>query len=198
MSGRFLFLKNTVGTPGAIAAPPNGHEIAVLEQPAFTPDALETVCGLLLGQHLDEYHLGTLRPGLDAFLARGGAVATMGPIAVPYMSILRPHRPEGSGRRDDWILEIAGDHPIVDGVSAGDITFRKGVVGFWARGSIAPPDDARIVTRFAATGAPADWVWHGPQGAKLFVHPGNDVWGYAQEPNSSARIFAQLLDWMAA
>lgn len=197
MTGRFLFLKNTVGTPGAIAAPPGGHAVTILEQADFSPKALRGVDGLLLGQHLDEFHLAGFRDELDGYLAQGGAIAVMGPVAVPYLRGLCAHRAQGEGRRDDWLLEMAEDHPVTRGVAADDLTFRKGVVGFWARGTIAAPAGAQILTRFAATGAPADWVWTG-SGGKLFVHPGNDVWGYTSDPNSSARVFAQLLDWMAA
>ena len=198
MSGRFLFLKNTVDTPGAIAEPPNGHQITILDQYSFDPAALRNVDGLLLGQHLDERHLGAFRISLDAFLDQGGRVAVMGPIVLPFMTCLVPHRPEGDGHREDWLLEVANDHPVSKGVSADDLTYRKGVVGFWARGCIAPPTEAVILTQFQKTGAPVDWVWDSGTGGKLFVHPGNDVWGYAKEPNTSAQVFPQLLDWMAA
>jgi len=198
MSGRFLFLKNTVGTPEAIAAPPAGHRIDFLDQYAFTPDALTGMDALLLGQHLDEHHLGGFRTALDGFLDGGGGIAVMGPVARPFLTVLSPHLAIGNGHRDDWVLKNAADHPLMDGVDAQDLTWRKGVVGFWARGTIAPHPSATVLTRFAATGAVADWVWVTPRGGKLFVHPGNDVWGYAGEPNTSARVFPQLLDWMTA
>lgn len=198
MRGHFLFLKNTVGTPTAMSHPPKGHGITVLEQPEFSADALNGMTGLLLGQHLDEHHLRAFRPTLDAYLEGGGAVATMGPIAQPFLSILHAHKTVGEGRKSDWMLQIANDHPIVAGVAAPDLSLRKGVVGFWARGTITPPKGAVILTFFTSSGDPADWAWQGTGGGKLFVHPGNDVWGYAAEPNSSARVFPQLLDWMAA
>lgn len=198
MSGRFLFPKNTVGTPKAITDPPNGHRIDIIDQYKFTPGALSDTQALLLGQHLDEHHLQGMHPALDAFLIEGGGIAIMGPVALPPITFLSPHRIAGHGHRDDWILEMAHDHPVMEGVAVDDLTFRKGVVGFWARGTITPHENAQVLTRFATTGAAADWVWESGKGGKLFVHPGNDVWGYASEPNSSARVFPQLLDWLAA
>ena len=196
MSGRFLFLQNTVGLPTAIADPPIGHEIAVLDQYALSPKNLDGIDGLLLGQHLDERHLTEHRDTLDAYLEQGGAIAVMGPVALPFLTHLAPHEPVGTGRRDDWLLELGAAHPIMAGVDPDDLTYRKGVVGFWARGSIAPPDGAHALTRFTASGVVADWAWSPPAGGRLFVHPGNDVWGYAGDGTTAARVFPQLLDWM--
>jgi len=198
MSGRFLFLKNTVGTPKAISAPPGAHRIDILDQYAFTPDALTGKDAILLGQHLDEHHLSGFKAILDGFFEDGGGIAVMGPVARPFLTVLSPHLAVGNGQRDDWVLENAADHPLMHEVDAHDLTYRKGVVGFWARGTIAPHPGATVLTRFAATGAVADWAWEKENGGRLYVHPGNDVWGYAGEPNSSARVFPQLLDWMAA
>lgn len=196
MSGRFLFLQNTVGVPGAITAPPNGHEIVILDQYELAPASLSQIDGLLLGQHLDERHLAEHRSMLDAYLAQGGAIAVMGPVALPCLTHLTPHQPVGTGRRDDWLLEMGSVHPVTAGVDPDDLTYRRGVVGFWARGSIAPPDGAQVLTRFAASGVVADWAWSPRGGGRLYVHPGNDVWGYAGDGTSAARVFPQLLDWM--
>ncbi|MEM9973276.1 MAG: hypothetical protein AAF771_03780 [Pseudomonadota bacterium] len=198
MRGRVLFLKNTVGTPRAILKPPGGHRIDIVDQYDLTPEVLEGTKVLLLGQHLDEHHLKGMQGFLEVFLEKGGGIAVMGPIAQRLLPVLSPHRPVGSGRRGDWILEIAEAHPVMAGVRAKDLTYRKGVVGFWARGTIPPCADAKILTRFAASEAAADWLWESVRGGKLFVHPGNDVWGYVDEPNTSALVFPQLLDWMAA
>lgn len=196
MSGRFLFLQNTVGLPPAITDPPNGHEIVILDQYAFAPASLDGIEGLLLSQHLDERHLTEHRDTLDTYLGEGGAVAVMGPVALPFLTYLTPHEPVGTGRRDDWLLELGSAHPIMAGVDPDDLIYRKGVVGFWARGTIAPPDDAEALTRFPTSGLVADWAWSRPAGGRLFVHPGNDVWGYAGDGTSAARVFSQLLDWM--
>ncbi|MEM9754357.1 MAG: hypothetical protein AAF914_00105 [Pseudomonadota bacterium] len=198
MTPRFLFLQNTVGVPPGLQRCAGAAEITVIDQYDFTPDALTDHQGLLISQHIDELHLRDIRDELDAFLARGGAIAVMGPVAMPYLTQLSPHQTEGTGPAKDWVLEMAGAHPVMAGVTADDISYRKGVVGFWARGRIAPIEGAAVVTRFSASGAPADWAWEAASGGKLFVHPGNDVWGYAAETTSAARVFPQMLAWMAA
>lgn len=54
------------------------------------------------------------------------------------------------------------------------------------------------LTRFARSGRGVDLAWQRPGGGRLFLHPGNDVWGYAFDPTPAARVFPQLLAWMEA
>ncbi len=194
--GGLLFLKNTVATPKGIAQARAEHGIRVLDQYAFTPRDLEGAAGLLLSQHVDERHLSEHRAALEGFLARGRAIAINGPFVLPALGVLAPYEPVGDGSAEPWALELASPHPITEGVRAEDLTFRRGVVGFWGRGTSKPPRDAVVLTRYGRSGSPADWVWRAPGGGRLFVHPGNDVWGWATRSTSAARVFPQLLGWM--
>ncbi|MEM1416297.1 MAG: hypothetical protein AAGH15_15420, partial [Myxococcota bacterium] len=166
---RFLFLQNTVALARSIAEPPPGTAIRVIDQYAFRPEDLADVAGVLFCQHLDERHLGERRAVWDAFLSRGGALAVNGPFARPFLSALAPYRPSGDGSAAGWMLELAEAHPITAGVAAKDLSYRRGVVGFWARGGSTPPNGARVLTRFVATGGVADWAWVAPGGGRLFV-----------------------------
>lgn len=195
---RFLYLLNTVGTPAHIGQPPGGHEIRVVDQYAFAPDDLVGVDGLLLSQHLDETHLSEERSRLQDFVAGGGVVSLNGPVATPFLDPPGAYHALPTQAARDWVLEICDPHPITRGVTAEDLTARKGVIGFWARGSFDAPSDAVVLTRFAASQKPADWLWISPEGGALLVHPGNDIWGYAGDDSSARPLFAQFLDWVRA
>ncbi|MEM9691922.1 MAG: hypothetical protein AAGA56_05225 [Myxococcota bacterium] len=195
---RFLFLQNTVALAKSIAVPPPPFEITVVPQYAFNATHLVGAAGVLFCQHLDERHLAEHRSVWAAYLADGGTLALNGPVARPFVDgLVAAYRPVG-GDVAGWLLDLAAPHPIFAGVTAADISWRRGVVGFWARGCFAPPDDAEVLTRFRASGEPADWTWSPPGGGRLFVHPGNNVWGFSREPSSAARVYPQLLQWMAS
>ncbi|MEM6635787.1 MAG: hypothetical protein AAF667_07850 [Pseudomonadota bacterium] len=196
--GRFLYLLNTVGTPKFIADPPRGHTITVVDQYEFERSDLDGVDGLLLSQHLDETHLGELRVTLAAFLDDGGTVSLNGPISKPFLDPPGAYHGLPTQAARDWLIEMDTLHPITRGVRAEDLSMRMGVIGFWARGYFEAPSNAVVLTRFAVSGKPADWVWRSPGGGALLVHPGNDIWGYAGDDTTARPFFAQFLDWAGA
>ena len=196
--GAFLFLQNTVGCPKAVSEPPDGHAIAIIDQYALGAGIPDGVDGLLLSQHLDERHLSENAPLLETFLDRGGAIVLNGPVARCCVTGLSPHEALPASAPSDWHLELAEPHPVTDGVAAEDLTFRRGVVGFWARGTLPPPTGSIVLTRFARSGRPADYIWHRPSGGRVLVHPGNDLWGYAGGGTSAARVYPQVLNWIGA
>ncbi|MEM0937111.1 MAG: hypothetical protein AAGJ91_14560 [Pseudomonadota bacterium] len=194
---RFVYLLNTVGPPRSIAEPPDGHLTSIVDQYDLDAVVLEGAQGVLLSQHLDERHLGEHAALLRGFLERGGAVVLNGPVARPYLDPPGAYTPLAATGARDWLLEIGAAHPIMTGVRAEELSYRRGVIGFWARGFFAPPEQAVVLTRFAASGHAADYVWTNAAGGRLFVHPGNDIWGYSGDGTTAAPIFARVLDWCA-
>lgn len=191
----FLFLLNTVETPKHIAFPPKGHDVRVVDQYAFKDSDLVGVDGLLLSQHLDERHLGENGGSLSTFLYSGGVISLNGPVARPFLDPPGAYYPLPTRSARDWVLDIVADHPVTAGVRAEDITARRGVIGFWARGYFEAPADATVLTRFASSQKPADWLWEPARGGAVLVHPGNDIWGYAGDETSASAFFPQFLDW---
>ncbi|MEM6532294.1 MAG: hypothetical protein AAF654_06700 [Myxococcota bacterium] len=193
--GHFLFLQNTVETPKGISSPVDGHRIAIEDQYALDVSTLSRFNGVLLSQHLDERHLAENHDAFERYLANGGAVVLNGPSARPlfqpgaYKAIPAP-----GGYA--WRLDLADPHPITEGIEPQDLSYRRGVIGFWARGHFVLPRHAVPLTVFSHSHQPVDFVWHRPEGGRVFVHPGNDVWGWAHAETTARRFFPQLLDWL--
>jgi hypothetical protein len=74
------------------------------------------------------------------------------------------------------------DHPLFEGVSGQDLTFRRGVAGFWGRGHNAAPDGAVLLNGMDEEPAlaPIDWIWQRPGGGIVISHAGNDFLTFAQ------------------
>jgi hypothetical protein len=196
---RFLFLWSTADIPSPIQRPPLPHTLTVLDQyrlDDLDDDDLFAFDGMILSMHADQRHLSTLANRLDAFVERR-AMLVNGPVMHPFLPefdrgfVPLPERNLASLR-----ISVALGGGVFDGVSAGDLTFRRGVAGFWARGSQTPPPDATILTTLGSDQVPCDWCVMRHGGGRLFVHPGNDVWTFREPGTTTVDLWPKLLDWL--
>jgi hypothetical protein len=181
------------GPPGGLAG-----AVRALWQYDLAGDILAGAAALLIPHHADQRHLAHRRGLLDGFLAAGGALVVCGQPAYPFLAGLATFEPLATMTRATLTVAIVAPHPVLDGVAADDLTYRRGVAGFWGRGQVPPPAGARVLTTLDSGRVPLDWELAVPGGGRLLVHPGNDLWGYAAEPTTAARLVPNLLRWLAA
>ncbi|MEO9330302.1 hypothetical protein [Gordonia aurantiaca] len=165
----------------------------------YTLDELDlgSVRGLLINGNCDQIFLERRRELLTDFVTSGGRVAIMGHPLTDFLPGLgRWRKLQYSGPKD--LAIVAGErHPVWEGVDPADVSFRRGVSGFYARGySDKLPEGAIVANRIGRHELPVDYVY--PLGAGwVLVHGGLDLGVYQEDPNTSARIFPQLLTWLA-
>lgn len=160
-------------------------------------DALAPYAALLLPIHADQLFLQRHRADIDAYLDRGGTLVVNGHVAHPFARELTRYVPVENARMPDYEMVMLAAHPVFAGVDAHDLTFRRGVSGFYGRGSNPPPPGALALTALRTSGAIIDWVHERPEGGRIFMHSGNSIWMYQDEPDTSAaRIVPQLIDWV--
>jgi hypothetical protein len=196
---RFLFLSSTVEVPGPVARSPPPHTIAVLDQyqlDTLSEDELLSFDGMILSMHADQRHLGAAARRLDAFVERRGLLVN-GHVMHPFLPELAGgFVPLPERTVQNLTVTINSDLDLFAGVSTGDLTFRRGVAGFWARGSQTPPPGASVLTTLGPDNVPCDWCVMRPAGGRLFVHPGNDVWTFNEPGTATADLWPKLLDWL--
>jgi hypothetical protein len=151
---------------------------------------------ILIEPHIDQRALLSLKEGLDACLNQGGTVVFNGHLVYPVFEGLSFFQVANGGGKEDFIIERVTPHPVFEGVDSFDLSFRRGVAGFYARGANPPPKDALILNRLKKDQSPVDWLWSRPEGGKIFMHSGNPMWMYVNDNSSAARIAPQLLDWV--
>jgi len=157
--------------------------------------ALHDVRALLVPMHADQRQLARVRPVLEAFLATGGTIVVCGQIAHPFLADLRPFVPLVSMRPADLAVRIETPHPIWADIDRDDLTFRRGVAGFYGRGENPPPWGARVLTTVGHGCAAVDWLVERGSG-RLLVHGGNDLWSFANDDTTAARLAPQLIAWL--
>lgn len=153
--------------------------------------------GLLIGLHADQRFLLSRKAQLEAFLNGGGAIVFCGHVAYRFLDELSPYQPIPNYKVTDLEVIRVADHPVWEGVDTADLTFRRGVAGFYGRGANPPPPGARIIHVLGPGRHPVDYEVRPAVGGRLLVHAGADLWNYADSGNTAARMMPQLLDWIA-
>lgn len=161
---------------------------------ALDPAALRAVRALLLHAHVDQRHLLAHHAALEDWLLAGGTLVVNGHVAYPFLRWLQPFVPQAHPGLDGLRVHRAAPHPVFAGVQEEHLTFRRGVAGFYGRGSNPPFAGARVLHTLGPHGLPLDWVLALPGGGRLLVHAGNDLWSFGHD--TAARLTPQLLDWI--
>ncbi len=148
--------------------------------------------------HIDQRGFSAHSENLGRFLDRGGTLVFNGHLVYPVLPELAMFVPAAGGHLDDLIVERVAEHPVFAGVDVHDLSFRRGVAGFYGRGANPPPPGAIVLHRLKADASPLDWYWERPQGGRILMHAGNPLWMYVDDDTSAARIAPQLLRWLKA
>lgn len=153
---------------------------------------------ILIEAHIDQKALLTFRDDLAACLDAGGTIVFNGHLVYPIFDGLETFRVAAGRGVNDLIIERCQEHPVFSGVDCQDLSFRRGVAGFYARGANPPPAGAIVLHRLKKDGSAIDWLWQRPQGGQILMHSGNTMWMYLNDKTTAARIVPQLLDWVMA
>lgn len=187
-----------------------GFPDGALEKLASHPDALGRIAtrdiydlqaldlsqfgSLLVSMHVDQRFLASCARQIANFLQDGGTVIANGHLAYPFLPGMKAvNALQNYGLRDLAVRRLT-DHVIWAGVSENDLTFRRGVAGFYGRAWHEPPEGATVIHALGTPDRPLDFIYRAGRGRVLF-HGGNDLWQYGGS-DSAGRIVPQLLHWM--
>lgn len=153
--------------------------------------------GVVVPPLVDQEHLARHRALLRAYLDTGGTIVFGGHLHRDWLPGASPFVPLAMPTLRDYQVTFVADHPIFADVDPNDLTFRRGVAGFFARGHHPPPARATVLTRLSG-GQPTTYVDRFSTAGTILLQSTCDLLGYATAPDSSAaRIPGQLLDWIA-
>ncbi|NEW87446.1 hypothetical protein DU475_09245 [Rhodopseudomonas sp. WA056] len=173
-----------------------GLDCSVRDVDLYTldPALLAGTDALLIGMHMDQRFLQAHTALLDGYVAAGGRVVISGHIAHPFLTGLGPVQPLGGGGIADLTVSRAAPHPIWDGVALDDLTFRRGVAGFYGHAWHIPPDDATVIHTLGPDARPLDFIYRSGRG-EVLMHGGNDLWSFGGD-DSTRRLLPQLIAWL--
>ncbi len=160
------------------------------------PDLFDGVQGVLVPAHIDQRALQKHQPLLQRHLDNGGRLVLNGHMVHLCLAWLKPFVPLPERNQVGLQITRLADHPVFDGVDPRDLTYRRGVAGFYGRGHNPMPDGARPIHGIGPEQHPLDWELPLHSGGRVLMHSGNDLWMYAADATSARRIAPQLVNWL--
>jgi hypothetical protein len=147
---------------------------------------------LLLSMHSDQRFLAGQARQIENYLAAGGTVIANGHFAYPFLPRMTGFHSIKDYKVDDIAVLRLVDHPIWHGIAAHDLSFRRGVAGFYGRVWHEAPTDATVIHALGCANRPLDFIYPVGRGRVLF-HGGNDLWQFG---GGSSRLVPQLMTWI--
>jgi hypothetical protein len=156
---------------------------------------LERYRGLVVEGMIDQEFLYCHRGLIGAYLAHGGTIVFGGHLLRRWLPSVGLFVPKQVMSFRDYEVRIVSDHPIFDGVDAHDLTYRRGVAGFFARGHNPPSPEAVVLAELAG-GEPVVYLDERTTAGRILVHSGYGLLGYSLGETTAARVAPQLLAWI--
>ena len=153
--------------------------------------------GLIVSSACDQEFLLVHKEKIRAFLDAGKVLSFSGHLFRPWLPGAGMFQPKTITSYKDYVVRLVADHPVFEGVRAEDLTFRKGVAGFFARGHHEPPAGAEIIAMLPGD-EPIVYVDRVSTRGTILVHSGNDLLASVDRDSTAGRIAGQLLRWMLA
>lgn len=173
-----------------------GEDLELVDLYELPSVELDRYSALLITDMVDQEFLWLQRQLVESFLADGGAVIFCGQLLREWLPGCGIFVPAPISSMRDYEVLIAEPHPVFAGVEADDLTFRRGVAGFFARGHHPPPPGAQVLATLAG-GQPTTWIDRAATHGTVFAHAGNSLLSYSSD-SSAGRLAPQLLDWARA
>lgn len=163
---------------------------------------LEKYAALMVTGNVDQEFLHRERDIVRAFLDAGKVLVFSGHLSRPWLPGAGTFVPKEIRSFRDYEIRKAKEHPIFEGVEEKDLTFRRGVAGFFARGHNPPPEGAEVLLTLPGD-EPIAYVDRKSTRGVILASVCYDLLGFGLEkmnadaPRTSAsRIAPQLLAWI--
>lgn len=198
MAGKFLYVQNAYGGPPPALTKVSGHAIHFYQQ--YDTERLDWTGydAVLISMSADQVHLGEIRPKLEAYLDGGGTLLINGHIARPFLPELSRYEPMEKRGLKELVIHRENEHPLFAGVPADSLTLRKGVAGFYGRGTNPPPDGALVIHSVGPDHVAVDWLYERPKGGRIFVHSGVELWAVLMlEGPQGLPVIQGFFDWLS-
>lgn len=175
------------------AEPELGDRVDVVDQYDLPGSELAPYRAMLVMAMADQEFLWAHRDVIDRFLAGGKLVIFCGHLLRQWLPGCAPFVPVPVTSFRDYAIRLTEPRTIFAGVDEDDLSFRRGVAGFFARGHHPPPAGAEVLATLAG-GRPTTWIDRTTTAGTVFAHAG-DLIGFADNGTSADLIVPQLLDW---
>ncbi|WMT40370.1 phosphate starvation-inducible protein PhoH [Paenibacillus sp. D2_2] len=150
---------------------------------------------LVIDNYVDQELMSWQSAQVREFLDQGKILVFSGNLFSSWLPGGSQFVPKTIRNHRDYTVTVVKPHSIFAGVDPDDLTYNKGVSGFFARGHHPLPPHAEVLLTLPG-GEPITYIDRNSTKGTILVHSGNNLLGYSHSRNTSGRIGAQLLSWL--
>jgi hypothetical protein len=169
---------------------PSAHDERIDQLDCYALDRVDLsgYRGLIIAGMVDQEYLLRQRPRIEAYLASGGVLVFGGHLHRRWLPGCSPFVPLQHPTLAAYRVAEVADHPLFEGLGPDELTLRRGVAGFFARGHHPPPPGAEVLVRLGG-GEPATYLDRVSTAGTVLVQATSDP---------LAQGGRRLVDWMLA
>jgi len=196
--GRFLYLQNNAGEGPVLLKTLRGHRLDIVQQ--YESDRLDwsPYQIVMVSMFADQIHLREIRGKIAAYLGIGGTLIVNGHIGHPFLPELTRYEPMEKRGLAELVVHRETQHPAFGDIDTARMYKRNGVAGFYGRGSNPPPRGAQVLHTVGPDHVPVDWIYDRPEGGRIFVHSGVELWMFlAGDMGKPPSYLQQFFDWFS-
>lgn len=199
MQGNLLYLQNNMGDGPSILKQLNTHSLHVIQQYEADRVDLAPYDIVIISMASDQVHLGEISDKLTAYLNGGGTLIINGHINRPFLPELGRFEPMEKRGMAELVIHREAEHPMFGDIDVARLYKRKGVAGFYGRGTNPPPAGAEILHSVGPDHMAVDWLYERPEGGRIFMHGGVELWMFlAGSPDTGPSYLQPFFDWFIA
>ncbi|QGM32451.1 phosphate starvation-inducible protein PhoH [Bacillus sp. N3536] len=173
----------------------NKH-FTIIDQYQLTHHNLEPYCCIVVHDFADQEYLYKNRAIIEGFLEAGKIVIFGGHLFREWLPGCPIFTPRTIESHEDYNVYKKINHPIFEGVDTDDMTYNKGVAGFFARVTHSPVPAGSDVLLTFRDGMAITYIDRQSTKGTILVHSGRDLFAHRMQNKSTDRISTQLLQWI--
>lgn len=198
MARKLLYLQNSIGTGPIILNSLQGFELDIVQQYESEQLDWRQYQIVMVSMLADQIHLSEISDKISNYLDGGGTLIINGHIAHPFLPELTRYEPMQKRGLNELKIHKEVQHPLFDGVGTQRLTSRKGVSGFYGRGTNPPPKGAQIIHSVGPDHVAVDWLYERPNGGRIFMHSGVELWMFlAPSAEGEKNYLQQFFNWFS-
>lgn len=172
------------------------ENFAMVDQYAFGALDLSPFKAIVVHDFIDQEYMYRQREKLAAYLNAGGIVVWSGHLVKEWLPGCAIFTPKEVTSHTDYELTFVSEHSVFAGVDTNDMTYNKGVAGFFARGSHTPiPDGAKALLTLPNDKV-TTYIDRVTTKGTIFAHAGRDLFAQRGQGKTTDAISTQLLTWI--
>lgn len=156
---------------------------------------LSKYSGIIFSLYVDQYLLLSLKDKLTNFLNNGNKIVFNGHIFKAFLKDLNSFIPIQNPSLNDFSITKLKDHPIYHNIDMDKLSKRKGVAGFFSRGTNPPLKNSQYIMAIKNGACIVDWEAKFNDGI-LYVHSGNDLWTCMEDFEDNKIMFKNIISWI--